>query len=191
MKKIQDRIFLGFVAGILGAIPGRFINKIEFGLGLTDSRYEEMAALLFVNKRDLDEAKGKNVGRIANSLLASVLGVITTYVISRTGRDYAIFKGMGVTSLAWLGVYGLSTQSQIRKSKKPGVALLSFFDHLIFGATAATLVLKLGDDSLFPSKNKQCYQQSTTEDSIPNVSSFPSKNRIMEDEYKEKDLFRH
>ncbi len=52
----------------------------------------------------------------------------------------------------------------MRKSKKPLTALLSFGDHLIFGAVTATLVSKLGDDSLFPS-NKQAdknYQDEAT-----------------------------
>ncbi|WP_425800402.1 hypothetical protein ACHOLT_10580 [Desulfitobacterium sp. Sab5] len=155
MKKISDRIFLGFVSGMLGAIPGRLLNKTEFKLGLTDSRYEEMAAMLFVNKRDITKPKGKNVGRIANSLLTSVVGVTTTYVLSKTGRDYAALKGIGITSLAWLGIYGLSTQAKVRKSKKPGAALLSYLDHLILGATTATIISKLGDDTVFPRKQQE------------------------------------
>lgn len=150
MQKIKDRIFLGFVAGMFGAIPGRLLNKLEFELGITDSRYEEMASMLFVSKRDAHKVKGKSVGKIANSLLTSATGVATTYVLSKTGRDHAALKGIGISSLAWLGIYGLSTQAQVRKSKKPTAALLSYLDHVIFGATTATLVAKLGDDSLFP-----------------------------------------
>jgi len=151
MQKIKDRIFLGFVAGMVGAIPGRLLNKVEFELGITDSRYEEMASMLFVSKRDAHKVKGKSVGKIANSLLASATGVTTTYVLSKTGRDHAALKGIGISSMAWLGIYGLSTQAQMRKSKKPIAALLSYLDHVIFGATTATLVSTLGDDSLFPS----------------------------------------
>ena len=51
--KINDKIFLGTVSGLLGAIPGRLLNKVEFVLGLTDSRYEEMASSFFV-KRSLN-----------------------------------------------------------------------------------------------------------------------------------------
>lgn len=160
LKKITDRIFLGFVSGMLGAIPGRLLNKAEFKLGLTDSRYEEMAAMLFVNKRDISKPIGKNIGRIANSLINSVVGVTTTYVLSKTGRDYAVLKGMGVTSLAWLGIYGLSTQAKVRKSKKSGVALLSYLDHIIFGATTAALISKLGEDSIFPKRQHEFNQVS-------------------------------
>lgn len=155
MKRIKDSIFLGFLSGILGALPGRLLNKAEFELGLTDSRYEEMAAMLFVNKKDIHKPRGKDVGKIANSLLSAMVGITTTYVLKKTGRDFAQLKGMGVTSLAWLGIYGLSSQAQIRKSKKPRVALLSFADHLIFGATTATLVSKLGHDRLFSGENNQ------------------------------------
>ncbi|WP_407311322.1 hypothetical protein [Desulfosporosinus sp. SB140] len=50
MRKISDSILLGFAAGMLGALPGRLLNKVEFKFGLTDSRYKEMAAIPFVKK---------------------------------------------------------------------------------------------------------------------------------------------
>lgn len=149
MPKIKDSIFLGVVAGMVGAIPGRLLNKMEFKLGLTDSRYEEMAAMPFVNKKDIDKTIGKNVGKIANSLLSSMVGITTTYVLRMTGRDYFLLKGIGVSSLAWLGIYGLSSQARVRKTKKSSVALLSYLDHVIFGITTATVVTKLGDERLF------------------------------------------
>lgn len=155
MYKIKDRIFLGFIAGMIGALPGRLLNKVEFELGITDSRYEEMASMLFVSRRDAHKVKGKSVGKIANSLLTSATGITAAYVLSRTGRDYAMLKGIGISSMAWLGIYGLSTQAQVRKSKKPTAALLSYLDHVIFGATTATLISALGDDSLFPSHKER------------------------------------
>lgn len=160
MPKIKDSILLGVVAGLLGAIPGRLLNKAEYKLGFTDSRYEEMAALPFVKKRDINKPSGKNVGKIANGLLTSVVGVSTTYVLKKTGRDHAILKGIGISALSWLGLYSLSAQANIRKSRKPLTALLSFGDHLIFGATTATLVSKLGDDRLFPRQNNNCQYRS-------------------------------
>lgn len=150
--KINDKIFLGTVCGLLGAIPGRLLNKAEFALGLTDSRYEEMASSLFVKRKHLNKPGSKNLGVIVNSLLASFVGITTTYTLSTTGRDYAFLKGIGITSFTWLGLYGFSTQARIRKSKNPNVALLSYLDHLIFGATTAALVTKLGTDSIFPAE---------------------------------------
>ena len=155
MHKIKDRIFLGIVAGMLGSIPGRVLNKLEFELGLTDSRYEQMAASLFVTKKDAHKPRGKAVGKIANSLLANSVGIATTYILSATGRDYSILKGIGITSMAWQGIYGISTQAHVRKSKKPLAALLSYLDHAVLGATTAIIVTKLGDDSLFPDINKE------------------------------------
>lgn len=187
MRKIKDRIFLGFIAGMLGAIPGRLLNTIEFELGLTDSRYEEMAAMLFTNRREIHKPKGKNIGRIANSLLTSTIGVTATYVLSKTGRDYAVLKGMGLASLSWLGIYGLSTQAQIRKSKKPGVALLSFLDHLVFGATTATLISKLGDDRLFPAENYQFKPISPDLNKSPLIQANFKANK----EYSEQNQYVH
>ncbi|AFM39330.1 hypothetical protein Desaci_0257 [Desulfosporosinus acidiphilus SJ4] len=150
MQKIKDRIFLGIVAGMLGSIPGRLLNKLEFELGLTDSRYEQLAASLFVTKNDAHKHRGKAVGKIANGILANGVGIAATYTLSATGRDFYLLKGVGITSMAWLGIYGLSAQANVRKSKKPSAALLSYLDHVLFGAATAALVAMLGDDSLFP-----------------------------------------
>ena len=182
MQKIKDKIFLGFVAGMIGAMPGRILNKAEFELGITDSRYEEMASMLFVTKRDAHKVKGKSVGTIANSLLTSATGVTTTYVLTKTGRDYAALKGIGISSMAWLGIYGLSTQAKVRKSKKPIAALLSYLDHVIFGATTATLVSMLGDDSLFPS-HRENQNLEHTDNRINFVSSQSQSNEPYTERY--------
>lgn len=73
MQKIKDRFLLGIVTGIVASLPGRVMNKIEFELGLTDSRYEQMAASLFVNKKDSHSVQGKIIGKIANGLFQMLL----------------------------------------------------------------------------------------------------------------------
>ncbi|KLU67853.1 hypothetical protein DEAC_c02600 [Desulfosporosinus acididurans] len=170
MEKIKDRIFLGFIAGMIGAIPGRLLNKLEFKLGITDSRYEEMASMLFVSRRDAHKIMGNGVGKIANGLLTSANGITTAYVLSKTGRDHAMLKGIGISSMAWLGIYGISTQAQVRKSNKPIAALLSYLDHVIFGATTATLVSTLGADSIFPP-----HKDRDSQERCP-VNGCPSQN---------------
>jgi hypothetical protein len=186
MPKIKDSILLGFVAGMLGAVPGRLLNKAEFKLGITDSRYEEMAAMLFVNRKDINKPKGKSVGKIANGLLSSMVGITTTYVLRLTGRDYFLLKGIGVASLAWLGIYGVSSQAKVRKSKKPSVALLSYLDHVIFGATTATLVSRLGDDCLFLSKtiemnsiSKNSFHRPFTQENVKINEEYPQQNNFL------------
>lgn len=53
MEKIKHRIFLGIVTGLVASIPGRMFNEVEHKLGLTDMKYEEIAASLFTSQNSI------------------------------------------------------------------------------------------------------------------------------------------
>lgn len=168
MRKIRDRILLGVVSGLLGALPADFLNKIQYNLGLTDRKYNEMASSLFTKKNK--STTGKILGSIANETLNASVGVTTTYTLSATGRDHAILKGVGVGMVYWFGLYGLTSGlGLLPKSKKPLTPLLSFVDHVIGGASIGLIVSKLGDDSLFPDKEVREGEK------LPLISSWPKK----------------
>ncbi|MEW6622649.1 MAG: hypothetical protein AB1420_05915 [Bacillota bacterium] len=67
MKKIKNRILLGVVSGLLGAIPSNILNAVEYNLGLTDRKYEQMAASIFTTQKD--SSIGQLVGALANESL--------------------------------------------------------------------------------------------------------------------------
>lgn len=67
MKKIKDRILLGVISGLLGALPADSLNKIEYNLGLTDRKYNEMTSSLVTAKNK--SKTGKILGTLANETL--------------------------------------------------------------------------------------------------------------------------
>jgi len=151
MLRIKDRIFLGILSGLIGSIPGRLLNAVEYNRGIVDAKYGQMAAGLFINKNKADTPAGKLLGSVANELLAASTGISVTYTLAATGRDNAVLKGMGVGSLYWFLLYGLSAKlGDTPKSKKTVSPLLSLADHLIFGTLAGVVTATIGDDSLFP-----------------------------------------
>lgn len=151
--KIKDRILLGIVSGLAASIPGRALNELEYKRGLTDQTYEQAASYVFIRRKQIQTLPGKAIGIIANQALAATTGVLTAYVLSSTGRDHAILKGMGIGILYWMALRGLPSKLGFAfPQKKPLTPLLSLLDHLIFGATLGYLTDKLGDDSLFPGK---------------------------------------
>ena len=82
-------------------------------------------------------------------------GIVVSYLLSATGRDKAIIKGMGIGAILWIFINGLVIHLGLKiKSRKPMSPIFSFLDHIIFGSLAAFLVSKLGDDRLFPNKGK-------------------------------------
>ena len=162
--KIKDRILLGIVTGLVASMPGRVLNELEFKRGLTDQTYEQAASSIFVKRKQIKTMPGKAIGVIANQALAATTGVISAYVLSATGREYAIAKGMGIGTLYWMALKGLPLKLGFGlPQKKPLTPLLSLLDHLIFGATLGYLTGKLGHDSLFPGKTENKTKGETEE----------------------------
>lgn len=151
MKKINDRILLGIVCGIISGIPGRLLNNFEYHKGLTDVKYGEILSSLFFPRVKVNTNEGKLIGYIANQINLGITGVIISYLLSATGRDKAILKGTGVTATAWLFFFGITSRLGTNvKKRKRSASLLSFIDHLILGSSCGLLTSKLGADALFP-----------------------------------------
>lgn len=151
LLKIKDRILLGILAGVICGIPGRVTNAIQYNKKLTDVKYGQMSANLFLPSSKVNTTEGRIVSSLVNNTMISITGILTTYVLSITGRDKAIVKGMGVVTSMWVAIYGLTARLGLSiKSKKPLGPILSYIDHAIFGALCGLFVSKFGDDSLFP-----------------------------------------
>lgn len=155
MVKIKDRILLGALSGILASFPARIINRLSHAKKLTDIRYNPLAARLFLDEKEIKTTPGVLTGAIVNNINTATTGVAITYLISATGRDNAILKGMGISAFLWILVDGALSSHLLKiKSKKPIGPITHLAEHLFYGAVCATLITKLGDDSLFPPKEK-------------------------------------
>jgi hypothetical protein len=90
MFKIKDRILLGTLSGIISAGIGRIINKINYEKGLTDIRYNPLAAELFLPKKLCNTEGGALLGFIVNNINVAVNSIAITYLLSATGKDYKL-----------------------------------------------------------------------------------------------------
>jgi len=159
--KIRDTVLLGITAGILAGFPARFTNNTAYRLGLTDRKYGQMAASLFLpsNKQRVHRQETEVVGFLADYINCGLIGVIVASVLSRTGRDYAALKGVGVASLAWMALYGLTTRLKVAPaSRKPLSSILSFGDHVLFGALCGWISSRLGSSFIFPYRERRFYR---------------------------------
>ncbi|HWI55273.1 MAG TPA: hypothetical protein VNT57_06250 [Desulfobacteria bacterium] len=153
MKKIKDRIILGALSGLIAGAIGRAINAVEYKAGLTDLRFNHHGASLFLPHKEAkaNTIEGKIISSVVNNTMTSATGAMITYMLSITGRDYAMFKGAGVGIMQWIGIWGIFSKLRLTvKSNKPLTHILGCIDHVVFGATIGLLVSKLGDDNLFP-----------------------------------------
>ncbi|AET65896.1 hypothetical protein Desor_0176 [Desulfosporosinus orientis DSM 765] len=153
MFKIKDRIMLGAISGVISGTTARILNKINYEIGLTDIRYNPMAAVLFLPKKKIKSLQGTLLGATVNNIGEAVAGIGITYFLSSTGKDYKAFKGMGVGAFSWIMVDGLVGSQKLKiKSSKPFAPTIRLLEHLFAGALCSTLITKLGDESLFPPK---------------------------------------
>lgn len=143
---------LGVASGIIGSLPFRFINNWENKLGLTDLKYSERAASVFAGgKKSENLLINQFMGRFINDFFVSSTGVAVSYLLSLTGRDYAMLKGIGVTATQWLVLTSLFSATGITaKSKTKWGEALFLADHILYGALVGKMVSKFGDESLFP-----------------------------------------
>jgi len=153
MFKIKDRIILGAISGIVGGKAVRIMNKINYNIGVGDIRYNLMAAELFLPKKDTKKSQANLLGGLVNNINSAFFGIILTYLLGVTGKDYKIIKGMGIGTLTWIMIDGLIGSQILKiKSRKPLAPTVRLLEHLFGGAFIAALITKLGDESLFPPK---------------------------------------
>ncbi len=171
MAKVNDRIMLGAISGIVAAWPPRLLNALQYKLGLTELRYDQIASPLFVTKNKTNTPGAIALGEIINIMNTGAVGVLTTYILSLTGRDKAIIKGIGVGTMSWVFINGLIAGLGLKiKTKKPLTPILAFLDHALGGALIGLLISKYGDDSLFPDANIR------KQDKIPVVFTGTAQN---------------
>lgn len=155
MFKIKDRIIHGMISGIIAGTPDTIINALEHRAGLTDLTYSQMGANVFLPKNKINNKKANCLGLLANYTMLGISGVLFSYLLSATGRDKALMKGVAYGIFSWLAIYGMGAKVGLMvESKKPLAPLLSFIDHVIFGSLLGLIAPKIGDDSLFPDRNK-------------------------------------
>ncbi len=153
--KIKDRVLLGVVSGILAAIPALSVNIYEHKKGLINMTYPQSAGTLSLKKSKVNTIEGKIMSNVINGIGMSSAGVATTYVMSATGRDHPILKGIGVNYLYAVIFAGILPKIGLVAKPRPKFPILGLIEHTMTGVLSGLLVSRLGDDSLFPDNNTE------------------------------------
>jgi len=155
MRKIKDPIVLGIVSGVLGncaKMAGNFFNRHV--LSKSDTTYPEIAAGLFMSKKQRNRPIGNLVGLLADFSIGTSLGIPLVYMLRYTGKDMAALKGLGLGHFAWISMYGfLGGGLGNKKGVFPldaGTNMSAFINHSWYGLVASLAASNLGDPSLFP-----------------------------------------
>lgn len=154
--RIKDRIVLGIICGLAGNVAKMSLMSLAKQRNWAEITGREKSAGMLLPPHQAYSPHGRIVGIAADNVVATMLGVGTVYMLTFTGKDKALLKGMALGEAMWVSLYGvLSTMgATLIGPLSPKTVLSEMVGHAIFGATATLAATTLGDPALFQ-KNKQ------------------------------------
>ena len=169
MRKINDRIYLGMLSGIIGWVAFRLTDVLLFKNGISKRSYPTIAAgILVSSRREAEKWSGQFLGTLMDMGLCMVGGVSMVKMLTTFGRDKLVPKGL-FFGLAFGGVITAVLSKLSNKKVIPNDAtsnILYIVSHAAFGLASIFTAAKIGEDSLFdipPQNNYSKPTEKTTE----------------------------
>lgn len=149
MYRIKDRLILGLIAGLGANLIKEAIAETGVYSGLTKYTCRRMIPQVLLNKKEAKTWKGLALGTTTDMTIAGLTGILITYTLSFSGKDYSKLKGILVSNGLLDQVFNVFTRFLPDVKKEPNSNLLCRGVHAVFGITAASIITSLGDPALF------------------------------------------
>jgi len=123
--------------------------------GYSTKNFTDVAASFFLAAKEVRTPAGRLVGFLSDYSTAIVVGVANIYLLTLSGKDHWLAKGLGAGSVFWTVMYGFLGSLGKNNPVYPvtaKTALSSCMGHTLFGILSNYVAVKLGDDSLFRKK---------------------------------------
>lgn len=156
MQKIKDRITLGIISGILGnaakELTAAFLIR---AMKLGTSNGPTYAAGIFLPKRTMMFSKKspevKAIGFATDHIIGAALGIFAVYILSFTGKDNYVLKGLGLGHVSWTCMYGFLAKMGATSVYPAGAknTINNLLNHSVYGIATKYAAIKLGDEELF------------------------------------------
>lgn len=157
---IKDRMVLGLIAGIAGNAVKTVIDEVSIKKKISQRSFRETAAGIWVSqKSEATNLKGQILGGLLDFGMASMGGIGIVHLLSKTGRDHVITKGVlsGIAIGSFITAL-VSAFPQNRIRPKDAASNLSYMaSNAIYGVVAAAVAGKLGHASLFDAAPQNDY----------------------------------
>ena len=142
---IKDRILLGLIAGLGGNAVKTLSDVVLLRKKLSQRSFRSTAAGVWVLKEsEATNINGQVLGALFDFGLGSIGGIGITYLLSKTGRDHVIPKGItaGITIGSMITAL-LSAFPQNKVKPKDAASNLSYmFSHAVYGIVTTAIVAK-------------------------------------------------
>ncbi len=145
---MKDNIAVGAMAGIIGGAIGMAYSYTMFLLGISSMSSVHLAATLIVIDVINLTALGFINAVAAHLIVAAAFGVVLTYILLYTGKDFWVLKGLGMGALFCLITHSyfiplMRTDEQVRSLifNAPSWATM-VSTHSIIGLITAAVIVK-------------------------------------------------
>jgi len=144
---MKDKLFTGTVAGFIGAGVVGLVSYILEKVGLFNFTYMDIAASLVYPQAKHGTFTWMFIGWVNNFIIGIILGIVLTYIIAATGKDYGIFKGALFGVIWWFLVSVIIQPNFFGWGRIAPADHLAecFFRDLLFGITASLIIIKYAD----------------------------------------------
>lgn len=145
---IRDRVALGVLAGVVGAIPQVILNLISRAVGFSKTYSFALAGGIFLKGKVTEEPGGILLGILLWLFTSAFVGLLIVLFFQKTGKDYWLLKGPLVTIIVMqLFIYGFAFNMANTKVIPVDVStnISIFFENLVFGVVAGYLVARWSD----------------------------------------------
>lgn len=116
MQKIRDRFIAGVIAGLIANLPKQAIEWTAYSLGIAKEVGSEKAAGFFLPRSQVKTPMGRFIGIVSDHIVAAGLGLFDVYLMTFTGGDYPVLKGIACGHATWGAAYGvMSVMARKRK----------------------------------------------------------------------------
>lgn len=153
---IKDRILLGAIAGVVGNIVKTAIDEVSLHLKISQRPFWSTAAGVWLpSKLQATSSKGRLLGEIMNLGMAILGGIGIVQMLTATGKDQIIIKGLTSGIAFGSGITALLSAMPTNKIRpKDAASNLSYMlSHAGYGLVATAIAARLGDPSLFTEKS--------------------------------------
>lgn len=150
MSMFNNKFTLGVAAGIIGNTVKIVYEYIVYAFDRNIEPLSHLATTSVLPVENHDNIPNLIVGTYADYVVASILGIITVYLLYYTSIKHYLLKGLVIGSAAWLLIYIPATQFEIIKINPIEVSanIAYIITHLLLCLTIAWTIAKYGKEAL-------------------------------------------
>jgi hypothetical protein len=147
---INNKIYLGAIAGVVGTIAKDILNQGFYCLKILKTLFAHYAIGMYVSPAEAKSLPGVIAGYLVDFGLSALLGIIFIFILEKTKSKHIVFQGIVFGSALYLGIYGTLLVMGISSVNERALldVVLMIPCHLVYGLVLGLFIRKFGKDFL-------------------------------------------